>query len=896
MKKLIYMTLIAIMPLVFISEIYFLADPSTNKSYYNNFKNFNWNDPMYGDGIDYNPYSEDYITKFNESINDMGNITPQLYNDHIDYENFNTGFQWDQNIKKQSVTGVPLNKGFMPNGNYSYDFGISSPAQSYRMINSILDWEPNKDNDAKYNKSTKQPKQKKYVAANNVDTQDERLRFNYLGFSTRKHRTYDNTVVGTKNPFENTNLNWQYNDVFINWSGSWFEGPIVPPPADFIEIAHANGTKIYGDIFLDGYHGLTKDMLNDFMKKDSSGNYLVVDKLIEIANYIGFDGWFINNESNGSEPNGTILDYKEMYKIISQFQEKTSTSKDENIKNLKLIYYRNSATLNYSDIEKKYYDKETTYMVSAKYEDENFKKLIDIQVDFGETPENSTHFLNEYKDYTGSNINTIVDIGWNAQSFGFLDFQSLAYKKNKPGSSNQKYDKSIFNGFSTYADEGSGQFANDALKLTTRNMSDIRKYLFQNQIANHFNDILYSGSNLFLSNKDKGEDLSSLKDILNGLEYKKEYIKADPRIHFDKKYEVNEKVKTLYNYESFGGINQSSYGIGNLIKEKTIFIDENIDNSIIKTNFSTGNGIKFVNNNEIINYPWTNRRLADALPTYKWRIFDSKNRNNPLRIDQFSGGYDYDEVYSKGNSISIGSGFDETGKILDAENWNKSLNYGWDIIGTNIVDNNKTISIVYKDNVKQVDQSPDVSMRLTFSDAKGVVNDNSIKTVKPDRVIEKSNGWKEAVYNLSKDNLSNNNVLAMVGLNIKPNANKFKFNVGELTIKSNNYQYNTNVILIKNPKSEYVVYREFNKNILNNIRFSWETDNNVISDVDYFEIYIQYNNLWYRAGETNQNQYYLRDLKYDKGITIGIKPIYKNINLKGDIYKFNLNIKNYENK
>lgn len=77
------------------------------------------------------------------------------------------------------------------------------------------------------------------------------------------------------------------------------KGQLFHPPADVIDSAHINGKPIFGNLFLDGYHGLTKEMLKDFLSKNSDGTYKIVDILINIANYNGFDGWFINNEPNG---------------------------------------------------------------------------------------------------------------------------------------------------------------------------------------------------------------------------------------------------------------------------------------------------------------------------------------------------------------------------------------------------------------------------------------------------------------------------------------------------------------------------------------------------------------------------------------------------------------------
>ncbi|AKU79927.1 endo-beta-N-acetylglucosaminidase [Spiroplasma turonicum] len=890
MKKLLSVLLLTSLPIVFVTQsISCSLDFSKDSNYIKDLENFNWKDPNLGDGTNFDPYDDvNKVDEINTDVKNLGEVTYDNVGNYIDYNNFNTGFQWKQNIDKQAVTGVPLNKGFMPNGNYAKDFGTNSPAQSFRRLNSILDWDPNVDNDSKYNKSEKKLLKSEFTSAKNVSTQDQKLKYNYLGFSTRKHRTFDNTIVGTKNPFENTNLNWQYNNIFINWSGSWFEGPIIPPPADVIELAHLNGSKIFGNIFLDGYHGLTKEMIKDFVKKDSNGNYLIVDKLIEIANYIGFNGWFINNESNGVSPNGTVLDYEVMAKIISDFNAKTALSKNEDIKNLNLIYYRNDSTVSYNG--NKYYDNETVRMASTGYKDENVNKLTELQVNFGELPERALHFLEQNPDYNPENLYTMIDGGYNGYISGSYDYRNLAYKKSADSANNGAvYDKSIYSSFSTYLDEGSGSFALPALKLTTRDLSDNRKFIFEAQVGHLFNDIQYSGTNLFLSEDDNGVNASKLKKYTNGIDYRSEFIKADPRIHFDEEYEVNKNIlENIYDFSTNKkNINTNSYGIGNLIQEKTVFNDENIKDNNLKTNFSTGSGIKFVNANVFNEYPWTNRRLADILPTYKWRFFNVKNPKTALPINQFSGGYDYDEVYKKGNSIVIGNGFNEAGEILNSSSWDLNETYGWDIIGTNIKDNKKKINIVYKDNSK--DNNTLVSFRLSFADNLGNLNNETIKSIQPDEVEKLDNGWRRITLNLDNINISENNPLAMVGLNIKPNSEDFKLNVGELSISDISYKDKKLEVIISKVKSEYIIYRDFENTYKYSLRFNWNSDN--LDSLSYFDILIYTNeNEYYKIGETNQLQYYLKDLELIDGkLNIAIKPIYKN-DKEGKIYKFFINL------
>ncbi|MBH8622953.1 MULTISPECIES: lipoprotein [Spiroplasma] len=136
-------------------------------SYLKSLPNFNWESSEYGDGLLFNNQNSQNILNHKSDQVDLGTVNPQYLNSYLDYSKFSTGFQWDQNIRKQAVTGVPLNKGFMPNGNYVADFGITSAAQKYLRLNSILNWDPATDYDAKYNQGQIPLQQRTFVATVN---------------------------------------------------------------------------------------------------------------------------------------------------------------------------------------------------------------------------------------------------------------------------------------------------------------------------------------------------------------------------------------------------------------------------------------------------------------------------------------------------------------------------------------------------------------------------------------------------------------------------------------------------------------------------------------------------------------------------------------------------------
>ena len=118
-------------------------------------------------------------------------------------------------------------------------------------------------------------------------------------------------ILATFDLYENyyTFANWQLVDSLVFWGGREPNGGISAPNGNIIDAAHRNGVKVYGNVFLaPKVYGGQLSRVHDFAKRDAGGRYIVADKLIEIARYHGFDGWFINQETeDGNEQLATEL-------------------------------------------------------------------------------------------------------------------------------------------------------------------------------------------------------------------------------------------------------------------------------------------------------------------------------------------------------------------------------------------------------------------------------------------------------------------------------------------------------------------------------------------------------------------------------------------------------------
>ena len=83
---------------------------------------------------------------------------------------------------------------------------------------------------------------------------------------------------------------WQYATSFVYWSGSK-RGQVVVPTGEFTDAAHTNGVPVMGTIFFDW--GGNSSVVENFVRNYRS----VADKLIEVMEYYGFDGYFFNEET-----------------------------------------------------------------------------------------------------------------------------------------------------------------------------------------------------------------------------------------------------------------------------------------------------------------------------------------------------------------------------------------------------------------------------------------------------------------------------------------------------------------------------------------------------------------------------------------------------------------------
>ena len=189
----------------------------------------------------------------------------------------------------------------------------------------IKNWSPETDKDAKFNRSrvplAERFKEPKLMKANSQQYYEGQIcnapilfptcsmcpsqgAYNFLGYQP----TY-----------------WQYMDKLVYWAGSASEGIIIPPPAGSIDAAHQSGVKVLGQVFFPPYaYGGNQAWVRQMLTKEN-GVHIYAKKLYEIAKYIGFDGWFINEESGGA----TSAEWADFIKDFNKFADENGDTQME---------------------------------------------------------------------------------------------------------------------------------------------------------------------------------------------------------------------------------------------------------------------------------------------------------------------------------------------------------------------------------------------------------------------------------------------------------------------------------------------------------------------------------------------------------------------------------------
>ena len=235
------------------------------------------------------------------------------------------------------------------------------PEASYWFPEDLLKWNADKDPDLAYNVSTvplaKRVDKADLKPVNDTQNTDTKV----MAISIMNSSTSGNAPHGLNTANANTFSYWQYVDELVYWGGSSGEGIIVPPSPDVTDMGHTNGVPVLGTVFFpQNVSGGKVEWLDQTLAQKSDGSFPVADKLIEVATTYGFDGWFINQETEGENETSLGADYATKMQAFIAYLKKQAPD-------LRVVYYDSMTKDGSIDWQNALTDENSMYMTDGDH-------------------------------------------------------------------------------------------------------------------------------------------------------------------------------------------------------------------------------------------------------------------------------------------------------------------------------------------------------------------------------------------------------------------------------------------------------------------------------------------------------------------------------------------------
>lgn len=218
--------------------------------------------------------------------------------------------------------------------------GANQPSVHGYTSGHIADWSPERDPDAALLRS-RVPLQRRIAPLASTQANPN---LNPNVQMTNVSGDYGNAFIENApytNKFAQYHFNfWQYVDYWSPWHGTataytpseyydelaqkdwqqkWFEfGMLNIPNPTYTDAAHKNGVMSLAGIFSSN-NDRGQQTYKQMIVKDKNGNYPVAEKLIEMAEYFGYDGYFINQEEQN--PNVAVADIPDYVGFMKTLQK-----------------------------------------------------------------------------------------------------------------------------------------------------------------------------------------------------------------------------------------------------------------------------------------------------------------------------------------------------------------------------------------------------------------------------------------------------------------------------------------------------------------------------------------------------------------------------------------------
>ena len=543
---------------------------------------------------------------------------------------------------------------------------------------------------------------------------------------------------------------WQYLDYHASWHGlatdpqshdlftpgnpegqGTFEFGVVnlPNPA-YTNAAHKNGVKSLGCIFFP-----RTEHTEDFVYQDENGRFPIADKLVEMAKYYGFDGYFINAEED-LKPEQMPL-YEEFCRAMTSqgiyvqvyasclygpdnesnwghmdYGEKNAGAFSNWLKEPGEEIAANSLYMN-PDPTKQQIDDSVTSMEALGLDP---KKVVFQTLEAGQTG---------FSGKRGTLFNTLDENLVPRTGLAFLGADTC---KNH-------LDEQVF-----------GHVGDNSYQYNKRDDPEYQKYVFARERtwwSGALDQPYYEPMKTQQPDDYFPEELC--QEILDAT--------TDP-------YQTANNPNRGQANE--GKDYQSWPGLAAFISERSV-----IDGSNFYTNFNTGHGMQYFVDGQVSNdNEWSNINIQDILPTWQWWIETDGTR---LDVD-----FDYGEKYNPAFELNQVGGYNGGSSLvvkgtLDAENTLR-------LYKTNLaVNENTKVSVTY--NKTSATDSAKMELAVIFKN-----DPNTVVTFNVPQANQQTDGW--VTKDISLGDYAGEEIVSL-GFNFDPGkeaVEDYQMNIGELKV------------------------------------------------------------------------------------------------------------------
>lgn len=443
---------------------------------------------------------------------------------------------------------------------------------------------------------------------------------------------------------------WQYEDIYASWHGTvnnptpetlyaadapWYERKYefgilnIPNPA-YTNAAHKNGVLSLGCIFFP-----RNEHPQDWIYKDKNGRFPIADKLVEMAEYYGYDGYFVNAEEKVP---------KEFMKLYAEFM-KSMTSRGLYVQVYASNPYGPDNEDQWGGID--YYNK-TAAIFSNWLKKEGESSIYANSLYMNPDPS---------KEHVDSSVAAMEALGLNPKKtvFNTIEAGQTGFS-GKRGSLYNTLDENLVPRTAIaslgntscweHLDENLfGHSGDNSYEENRRGDSDYQKYVFarertwwtgsQNQ-PYYSGDSTYIGEQTYLQ-KPTTEYTDSEKQALAKL-----VLEARTNPHLTAT--DPDRAKPRADKDKEGKEYQSWPGMAAFISERSV-----INGTNFYTNFNTGHGLQYFVDGKVSNdNEWANINIQDILPTWQWWM---EAVNDPTNTDAKNGvvldvDFDYGKKYN----------------------------------------------------------------------------------------------------------------------------------------------------------------------------------------------------------------------------------------------------------